>query len=151
MYCSNCGEKVQEGASFCSNCGNRLKKDDISTNNTSQPVTMQSIPGSGTAIASMILGILAIIAGVITFFIAVGLSSYIDRADWYGHFYDSYDSEIMVTAISVIFLPAVLSIIGFCLALGSRSKIKNGANTAGLVLNIITILLCIAQFVMMVG
>ncbi len=153
MYCSNCGEKVQEGAAFCAHCGNSLKKESNVNSTNNAPVMVPSVPGHGTATASMVLGILAIIAGVITFFIAVGFSAYMDHshADLFGYFSNTYDSEIMITAISVIFLPAVLSIIGFCLAISSRGKIKNGANTAGLVLNIITILLCIAEFVMITG
>ena len=61
------------------------------------------------------------------------------------------DSEVTFMAIAIVFLPAVLSIIGFCLALASRGKIKNGSNTAGLVLNIITIILCVAEYLMITG
>ena len=148
MYCSNCGTKVEENARFCANCGYALNgKEESVTNNNS--VVVQSVPGSGTATASMVLGILAIISGIITFFIAVSISTYM-TVNHLAHEYISYtyNDELMVMAIMVIFVPAVLSIIGFCLAISSRGKIKNGSNTAGLVLNIITILLCIAEFVM---
>ena len=152
MYCSNCGEKVQDGASFCANCGNALKGEKQNLTNNSSNVTIQSVPGSGTAIASMVLGIIAIIAGVITFFIAMGMSTYMDLSHSVHEIIsNTYHSELMITAISVIFLPAVLSIIGICLAIGSRGKIKNGANTAGIVLNLITIFLCVAEYIIIAG
>ncbi len=152
MYCSNCGEKVLEGASFCANCGNALSKEGSSNNLANNTVVVQSLPGSGVATASMVLGILAIIAGVITFVIAMGMSTYID----YSHsvheiISNAYHSELVVAAITVIFLPAILSIIGICLAIGSRGKLKNGANTAGIVLNLITIFLCVAEYIMIAG
>ena len=148
MYCSNCGTKVEENARFCANCGNALNgKEESITNNNS--VVVQSVPGSGAATASMVLGILAIIAGIIAFFIAVSISTYVNVSHLVHEYISyTYNDELMVMAIMVIFVPAVLSIIGFCLAISSRGKIKNGSNTAGLVLNIITILLCIAEFVM---
>ena len=59
--------------------------------------------------------------------------------------------ESHATAISVIFLPAVLSIIGISLAFSSRGKIKNGANTSGIVLNLITIFLCVAEYIIIAG
>ena len=145
MYCSNCGEKILDGASFCSKCGNQVGKKEASTT-----VNMVVKPeGSGAATASMVLGILAIIAGVITFMIAAGMSTYTGFVN--DNLYGVYDSEVTFMAIAIVFLPAVLSIIGFCLALASRGKIKNGSNTAGLVLNIITIILCVAEYLMITG
>ena len=149
MYCPNCGEKVQDGASFCANCGNSLKSEKQNLVNNSNNVAIQSVPGSGTAIASMVLGIIAIIAGVITFFIAMGMSTYMVFS--FMPHSNTYHSELVITAVSVIFLPAILSIIGICLAIGSRGKIKNGANTAGIVLNLITIFLCVAEYIIIAG
>ena len=155
MYCSHCGEKIAEGASFCAKCGNAVKKEEannsVNTVTASTNTVVMKPAGSGAATASMVLGILAIVAGVITLFIAVGFSAYNTYSDFYSYVSSSYESELMFTAIGVIFVPAVLAIIAFGLALGSRGKIKNGANTAGLVLSIITFVICILDYVMITG
>ena len=93
----------------------------------------------------------AIVAGVITLFIAVGFSAYNTYSDFYSYVSSSYQTELVFAAIGVIFIPAVLAIIAFGLALGSRGKIKNGANTAGLILSIITFVICILDYVMITG
>ena len=153
MYCSKCGEKTQEGAAFCANCGNVLKEKDevVAVNN---PVVPTKPQGSGMATASMVLGILGIISSIITLFIALGYSAYMSyEYDFYDSLYYSstIDTANAIAAVMIVFLPAVLSIIGFSLALASRGKIKNGANTAGLVLSIITIIICVLEVVMIVG
>ena len=142
MYCPNCGAKVDEKAVVCVKCGVSLKKE---TNNTNQPEK------SGAATASMVLGILGLIFGVITLLIALGVSSYASNSlemQLYGSISSSYEEEKLATAIGIIFLPGILSLIGFILAITSRGKVKNGSNSAGLVLNIITIILCVIQFLM---
>ena len=155
MYCSHFGEKIAEGASFCAKCGNAVKKEEannsVNTVTASTNTVVMKPAGSGAATASMVLGILAIVAGVITLFIAVGFSAYNTYSDFYSYVSSSYQTELVFAAIGVIFIPAVLAIIAFGLALGSRGKIKNGANTAGLVLSIITFVICILDYVMITG
>lgn len=152
MYCSHCGEKVQEGAFFCAKCGNVIHKEKIVNNTVASSNAVAMRPaGSGAATASMVLGILAIVAGVITLFVAVGFSAYNTYSDFYSYVSNSYQTELVFAAIGVIFIPAVLAIIAFGLALGSRGKIKNGANTAGLILSIITFVICILDYVMITG
>lgn len=154
-FCTNCGAKVEENSAFCVNCGAPLKakQEEVMTQDETSSVAPQTMPvKSGAATASMVLGIIAIIAGVITFLISVSVTAYMSNAVSY-RLYRTYSSgsENIALAIGIVFLPAVLSIVGFSLALGSRGKVKNGANTAGLVLNIITIVLCILQVILIVS
>ena len=147
MYCAKCGERISEGATFCGNCGNVLKR-------TNEVANVARPQGSGMAIASMILGILGIVSSIITLFIALSYSAYVSYAyDMYDRLYysDAINTTNIVVAVFIVFLPAVLSIVGFSLALASRGKIKNGANTAGLVLSIITIVICVLEVIMIVG
>ena len=145
MYCPNCGAKVDEKAVVCVKCGVALKKE---TNNTNQPEK------SGAATASMVLGIIGLIFGVITLLIAIGVSSYASNSlemQLHGLISSSYEEEKLATAIGIVFLPGILSLIGFFLAIASRGKVKNGANSAGIILNIITVILCVIQFLMITG
>lgn len=151
MYCRNCGEKAQEDALFCAKCGYALKSGEVMERSTNIATVKKE--GSGTAIASMVLGILGVIFGIISLLIALAYSTYESYTymDLYGSLSREYQSAKTLAAIMIVFLPAVLSIIGFSLAIASRGKLKNGANTAGLVLNIITIIICILDFIMIAG
>ena len=59
MYCSHCGEKIAEGASFCAKCGNAVKKEETNSVVASTNNVVMKPAGSGAATASMVLGILA--------------------------------------------------------------------------------------------
>ncbi len=151
MYCANCGEKVQDDAVFCAKCGNALKRaEDVSV---PKQAVMVKTEGRGLATASMVLGILGIIFSIFTLFIALGYATYVSyEYDFYDSLYyaNTIEAANAIAAVMIVFLPAVLAIIGFILALASRGKIKNGANTAGLVLSIITIIICVLEVVMIV-
>ncbi len=89
-------KKIEDDASFCANCGKSLKGDN---NQNYQVVTS---PGTGTATASMVLGIIAVIIAIITLFIALGFAAYVDY-DWYGvGLHNDYHSELIITAVLVI-------------------------------------------------
>ena len=65
MYCSNCGTKIEEGNTFCTNCGQNIDgtppQEPIQNNN---PQTgnnpSQNSPVQGTAVASLIIGVIAV-------------------------------------------------------------------------------------------
>lgn len=44
MYCSNCGEKINEGADVCLKCGHKVKKDEGRVNINSGGYNIQTIP-----------------------------------------------------------------------------------------------------------
>lgn len=52
MFCSKCGTKLSEGASFCSGCGNKVMNQQSSTGDTPvQPTEQQRIPMSSGAVS----------------------------------------------------------------------------------------------------
>ena len=63
---------IAVGVSFCVNCVNALKGEKQNLTNNSSNVTLQSVLGSGTVIANMVLGIIAgIVLNLITIFLCV--------------------------------------------------------------------------------
>lgn len=128
MYCSNCGKKVDEKAVICVNCGCELKK------RSGQ---------NGKGIASMVLGIIALFYALCAFINIVDLGSYLDSS------YSSMSYQIGF-AIGYVLVQSVLSIIGFVLALIERKTKKNGFNTAGFWLSIVTFVIVAIQFIIVV-
>ena len=44
MYCSNCGEKINDGADVCLKCGHKVKKDEDKVNMNNSGFNIQTIP-----------------------------------------------------------------------------------------------------------
>lgn len=147
-YCSNCGEQVDEKAVICVKCGVPIN------NGMQQPMYNQpSVPkqSHGAATASLVLGILGVIAAVITLIIAICIYAYYSSVDVYD-IYSSYNAFETSTKIGVcIFLsviPGILSLIGLPLGCFCR---KGGPKIAGIVLNTITLAICIIQVVLVMN
>lgn len=141
-YCSNCGAEVNENAAVCIKCGCALKSNDSLAN---QPVKEQ---GSK---ASMVLGIVAIVFGAIALLIVLAVQSYLTstydgRIQRLASNFESARIGLMILFIPV---PGILSIIGFIL--GLTNKVKSGSKTAGIVLNAITLILCVLMIVIIQG
>lgn len=124
-FCSNCGKEINENAVICVNCG-------VAVNNMVS--NKKKTPGKGLGIASMVLGIIAIFYGMIS----ILMSTVLLMAGEYFYF-----EEKIIVSIVFNFLPFILSIIGISLGLGSISKVKSGMNITGIILNTITIIVCI--------
>lgn len=65
MYCSNCGTKIENDNTFCTNCGQSIKNNpsqETIQNNLQQTGanSPQNNPIEGTAVASLIIGVLAV-------------------------------------------------------------------------------------------
>lgn len=143
-YCSNCGAEINENAVVCVKCGaavtnvnNSLQNNNINSNNSSK--------------SSMILGIVAIIFGVISFICALCVNSYLTgtfegRLQRYAA---DFEATKMGLYILLIPIPAILSIIGFLL--GVFDKNKSNSKTVGIILNTITIVICIIEIIMISG
>ena len=131
MYCTNCGEKLEENASFCSSCGNRVNNN---------PVVVQApvVRKGNRGIASMVLGIIG------AFFSLCMFTNFEELGTW--DFFIENDSYFSF-AMETIFVPMVFAIIAISLAGASRSKQKNGYNTAGLWLSIATFIISAIQFI----
>ncbi len=132
MYCKKCGTKLQEGQKFCPTCGTPVNASGNGAEETDQQYYQQDwqqyqqdrqqyqqysqyqyqgeIPGRNDAIASMILGIVAIF---FWFFWFLGWTSLIS---------------------------IVLAVIGLILASNSKKKgYEGGMQTAGFILSIVSL------------
>ena len=139
-YCSNSGAEVNENAAICLRCGYALKKQE------STPVQ----PASGGK-ASMVLGIISIVFAAIGFFLTICVQSYLTstyqgRIQRLAPDFDSTKIGLMILFLTV---PGILSLIGFILGLANKGK--NGSKTAGIVLNAISLILCVIMFIIIQG
>ena len=128
-YCTHCGKELKEGADVCLNCGILINRNVTDTN------TKSKIPGRGKAIAGMVLGIVACVWAFIALLeledLPYNLEYYYSLSDYVGY------------AIGYTLFSFTPSIVGLCLSISSIKKQKSGKNTAGLVLNIIALLVSI--------
>ena len=147
-YCSNCGAQIDEKAVICVKCGVPVASAGTIQQQTNVP---SGNSGHGASTASLVLGILGVISAVITLLIAIGIVSY-NSSSYYGVYssYSSeYDLEKLITALFLVAVPGILSLIG--LPLGVFCKRGSGAKIAGIVLNIIAISICVIEFIMIMG
>ena len=131
-FCSSCGKEVNENAVVCVNCG-------VSIN--SSPIK-QKQPGRGLSIAGMVLGIIATFYGFFSILISL---IFLATGEYF------YIEEKIIISLVFNFFPFLLSIIGISLSLASIFKIKNGMNITGIILNTITILVCILSTIIMMN
>ena len=150
-YCPKCGYELMEGSSFCAKCGYSVEVNpnvnSFDNNNyiqNVQKVENSVKKSSGTSKASLTLVIIAIVFSIISVFIAIGISGYYIQSVHSNSL--NYHQELTYFKIGAYVLllpiPGILSIIGFFVGLGSRTK--DGLKIAGMILNLISILLCIA-------
>lgn len=130
MYCSNCGNKIDENADVCLKCGTFLKK------NATQ--SKDSTPKVGKGIASLVLGIIAL-------FFCISAFSAFDRIDAPLMDYDG--TSRIGFAVGFILIQTIFAVLGFCLAVVERANNKNGFNTAGFWLGIVSFLCIAIQFI----
>ncbi len=125
MYCQNCGKKIDEKAVICIGCGCAIKRKE-----------------KGKGIASMVLGILAVIYSLLALLVVldkeVALYSYYDI------------SETIGTIIGTVLIQSVLAIISVSLAVSERKTNKNGFNTSGLWLSISSFILIAIQIMILI-
>ena len=168
-FCSNCGEQIDEKAVICVKCGVPVGNSAISNNynqsndqnynqgydqnyNQGYQTTNVQKQGHGAATASLVLGIIGLIASVITLIIAICIYFYYTATTYdygiYSYSYRTFDSAVKITlSIFLTFIPGILSLIG--LPLGAFCR-KGGPKIAGIVLNTITLVICIIQVVLIV-
>ena len=134
-FCSNCGSQLKENADICVNCG-------IMINQNYKPTKIK-VPGKGMSIAGMVLGIIGIFMNFCDITEVISMHFNISS------FYDYYES--FADAIFDVFLFLGVSITGLVLSAVSRTKIKNGFNITGLILNPISIFLTIILFILIIS
>ena len=152
-YCSNCGEQIDEKAVICVKCGVPVNSSNQASNNYNQ-TNVAPKQGHGAATASLILGILGLIAAAITLIIAICIFVYYRNYSVYDYDYyygavSAIESSVKIgICILLSALPGILSLIG--LPLGCFCK-KGGPKIAGIVLNTITLAICVIQVVLIMN
>ena len=106
MYCSNCGKEVDKNAVVCIHCGCAL-------NNNMQTKKK----GHGKGIASMVLGIIAIVFALAAFGNVSDDSLRIALRFTSSSYQFGY-------AIGTVLIQAVLAIVGVCLAIAEKNRKK---------------------------
>ena len=129
MYCSNCGNKVDEKAYICVNCGVILKKD----NGVPKKVKKDS----------NVTGVFSIIFGVIALLISIGLF-FIDISN-VGMYTEIY--EKIAYAIGFVIIPFIFMILSLIFALIKKNKTSN---KVGLVMSLISAFLIITEVMVVI-
>lgn len=129
MYCSNCGNKVDEKAYICVNCGVILKK------NNEMPKKVKK--------DSNVTGVFSIIFGVIALLISIGLF-FIDISN-VGMYTEIY--EKVAYAIGFVIFPFIFMILSLIFALIKKNKTSN---KVGLVMSLISAFLIITEVMVVI-
>ena len=128
MYCIHCGKEIVGGESFCMGCGNPI------------PVVKKVEKGKG--IASMILGIIAVLYSLLSLAVLTVLTD------------DFYQAEISFKlgyAFGYTIIQNTLAIIGICLAVSESRNNKNSFNAVGFWLAILTFIILALNFLYIIG
>lgn len=124
MFCRNCGKEINKTDNFCNQCG-------TSTGNNIKLINQNK---KGKGIASMVLGILAVIYTLSAFSLASEIKI---------EYSLNSTSGFIGSLIGLFIIELTLAIISISLAISERKKHKNGFNTSGLWLSISAFILMI--------
>ena len=103
--------------------------------------TKTKVPGNGLSIAGMVLGI---IAAVWAFFEILSIGGIRESLSLFeGNLY--YDSAVVGFAIGYTLFALIPSIIGLPLSIAGMLKQRTGKNIAGLVLNLIALIISVLK------
>ena len=132
-YCENCGAELKEGADICLKCGKFIN---------TQKKEIKSYPGKGISIASLVLGIVASFLALIML-LSLGQAIEDIIVNYYYNeslvFFISYYIGYTLFALT----PGILALI---FGRKAYKKSKNGMATAGIVLSIIALGICVITF-----
>lgn len=126
MYCSNCGNKVDEKAYICVNCGVILKNDE-------KMVIQKKKSGNGLGISSMVIGILSLLFCLSSFLIDIS------EVGMYTKFIDRF-----FYAVGFNLFQTILTVISFCLGISGG---KNKFSKVGVILSFLSFFLIVTEFV----
>lgn len=138
MFCTKCGTKNEEGTNFCSSCGESL-------NSAFKPEPVKE--KNGKSIASMVLGIVAV---VWAFIVLLGLGSL--REGLIQSIMEDNVNNVVAYKFGYFFgynfISLPCSIIGLILGLVSK---KNGKAIAGIIMTSIALFIALISFVIIVS
>ena len=147
-YCSNCGSEIDEKAVICVKCGVPVNNNMNTVQNYNQ-APAEPKQGHGAATASLILGILGLIAGIITLLITLGIFFYYKENVSSYYSYTTVDTtRKLILCLLLSAVPGILSLIGF--PLGCFCK-KGGPKIAGIILNVLTLVICVIQVILIMS
>ena len=147
-YCSNCGSEIDEKAVICVKCGVPVNNNMNTVQNYNQ-TPAEPKQGHGAATASLILGILGLIAGIITLLITLGIFFYYKENVSSYYSYTTVDTtRKLILCLLLSAVPGILSLIGF--PLGCFCK-KGGPKIAGIILNVLTLVICVIQVILIMS
>ncbi len=132
MYCTNCGNKIEEGADVCIHCGKLLKK---------EVVAIQK-KHSGFSVAALVLGIIGVFIG---FCCLIEIETAISEIEM-----EDFASKIGYI-IGYTMIPMILAVLSFIFSLVDLKNKKNGFNIAGLVLSSTAFLMEALQALILIG
>ena len=153
MFCSNCGTRLNEDSTYCFKCGKKVKaeKKEVVVEENVQTQQYYESNRSGAATASLVLGIIDIVFVVFACFLTFSFSIYLidNHSSYYYYLSDSEVIENITTIVLITILPFIMSITGLPLGIFSNTKNKDnkGSKIAGIILNSITLFLCIVQVI----
>ena len=133
MYCNKCAVKVNEEDEYCFNCGNKLKQESI--------VKEVEVDVNNKRVT--VFDVFAIL-GFIFSIISLVLSIFLGIVDVFGFDYALNDLFIISANLSLnvdINLPIMEIVFS---SLGLKSSKYKGKAVAGLILSILSLLVCIA-------
>ena len=133
MYCNKCAVKVNEEDEYCFNCGNKLKQESI--------VKEVEVDVNNKRVT--VFDVFAIL-GFIFSIISLVLSVFLGIVDIFGFDYALNDLFIVSANLSLnvdINLPIMEIVFS---SLGLKSSKYKGKAVAGLILSILSLLVCIA-------
>ena len=163
MFCSNCGTMLNEDSTYCFKCGKKVKSEEkkvVVEEVVQQPIVQSQVQQyvasnrSGVATASLVLGIIDIVFVVFACFLTFSFSIYLidNHSSYYYYLSDSEVIENITTVVLITILPFIMSVTGLPLGIFSNTKSKDnkGSKIAGIILNSITLFLCIVQVIAVV-
>lgn len=139
MFCSNCGSKVGEKASFCSKCGASIEKNEESVDNPKYTYTKKVYAGNGLSIAGMVLGIIAIYFAIVCILMLFTDDFKTDMI--------RYAGSVAPYAFGFVLIPLVLSFVSMPLSICGRVKHKSGKNLSGIILSSLSLVVSIVVFI----
>lgn len=135
MYCTNCGNKIDENAYVCVNCGVIIKKDN--SNRVVKKVQKNKENSNGTGIASIVVALIGILISLYGF-----IFGDVDAVSLYTKFFERVFFAFGYNLFQLIFM-----IVSLILSLVNS---KNKYNRIGFGLTLGLIFLIISEFVVII-
>ena len=170
-FCNNCGREVSDESRFCAGCGYEfpVQAEQVTNaqpynnqyaapNYVQQPVqpvqyaVKPKIPGRGFGIASMVLGIIAMVYGFVLLMMALSASSITEITNNYSSFTSSAVSlGYKIALIVYTVFDGILAVLSLIFGLVSLKRGYKKQNIAGLIMAGLCIIICIVSVVVAIS